>query len=40
MVAQNENLCDKAFQERTGAAMGLFSSELMELGSDRPPPLS
>lgn len=32
MVALNENLCDKAFQERTGAVMGLFHSELIELG--------
>lgn len=31
-MALNENLCDKAFQERTGAVMGLFSSELIELG--------
>ena len=36
-MALNENLCDKAFQERTGAAASLFKSECIELGLAWPP---
>lgn len=36
-MALNENLCDKAFQERTGAVVSLFKNECIELGSAWPP---
>lgn len=36
-MALNENLCDEAFQERTGAVASLFKSECIELGPAWPP---
>ena len=36
-MALNENLCDEAFQERTGAVASLFKSEFIELGPAWPP---
>ena len=36
-MALNENLWDKAFQERVGAVVSLFKSESIELGPDGPP---
>lgn len=36
-MALNENLWDKAFQERVGAVVSLFKSEFIKLGPDGPP---